>query len=103
MRACLVIALCTVSSPAWADDEADCTKGKGKACLALGVRYINGTDVDNDPVKALEYYRKACTAKIAVGCGYAGTMLVKGDGVDKDEAAGFALREQACKGKDAAS
>ena len=81
-----------------AKELAACHKKKqGKVCLELGKRYVNGTGVTADPIKALEHYRKACDLKVALGCGYAGTMVTTGEGTAKDEKAGYALREKACK------
>jgi TPR repeat protein len=92
----LWIALLAMSSLAYADDAADqkaCKAGKGKVCVALGQKALEA----NDKSHAFELYTKACTLKVAEGCGFAATMQVIGDGIEKDVAKGHAMRGKACE------
>ena len=91
MRALLVIVL--LASVALADDEADCKKGNGGACMTLA-------EAEKAATKAYEYLQKACAAKLMAGCTEQGQRLMDGSGVAKDEKAGFALWEKACKKDD---
>jgi len=74
-------------------DLKKCNKGNGKACLTVGQQYLDAKDAD----KALAFYLKACKAKVALGCGFAGTMTMLGEGTTKNLAKGRDLREKACK------
>ena len=76
-----------------------CDGGKGKVCLDIGQRYINA----KDEAKALPFYVKACKANVALGCGYAGTMTLLGQGTTADVPKGRALREKACTLNDGGS
>jgi TPR repeat protein len=90
------LVILAVSSVAYADDTADqkaCKAGKGKVCVALGQKALEA----NDKSHAFELYTKACTLKVGEGCGFAATMQVTGDGIEKDVAKGHALRGKACE------
>src|SRR5260221_13098567 len=92
----LWIVVLAMSSVAYADDAADqkaCKAGKGKVCVALGQKALG----ENNKPLAFELYTKACTLKVADGCGFAATMQVIGDGIEKDVAKGHALRGKACE------
>jgi len=88
--AALVMGLPLVAS---AGDAKDCKAGKGAACLRLG-------HAAKDDAAALPYFEQACAAKVAAGCGIAGSMYIHGQGTKVDLAKGFALRVKACDADD---
>jgi len=103
MRAIAIV--CVLTGLAWAGPDPSagelkqCSAGKGKVCLAIGQRYIDAKDEAN----AVTYYRKACKLNVALGCGFAGTMTMLGEGTKQDTAKGRELREKACRLSDGGS
>nr|MBA3502415.1 sel1 repeat family protein [Deltaproteobacteria bacterium] len=65
---------------------------------ALAVPAFADTAPDAD--KPYEHFVKQCKAKVIMACTEQGQRLMDGNGVAKDEKAGFALWERSCKAKD---
>jgi uncharacterized protein len=51
-----------------AELEWDCVEGDSQSCFDLATIYRDGTQVERDQIKAMEYYGKACDAGNTEGC-----------------------------------
>jgi identified by metaGeneAnnotator len=75
----------------WADDTLDfkealqiAEQGSAKAQNDLGVMYANGQGVRQDPVQAVQWFRKAAEQGKAEAQNNLGEMYYKGEGVRQD-------------------
>ena len=69
-----------------------CEEGDTEACNDLGVNYELLKEYEN----ALTNYKKACDAKVQVGCANLGTLYELGLGVNKDEKRAYGIYKVAC-------
>lgn len=79
---------------------AACEGGDPEACAKAGVHALRSGEGLEQGIAQL---RKACGARVALGCGALGSALVAGTGVPKDIAEGRKLFERACEGGDGLS
>lgn len=77
-----------------------CKAGDMKSCSNLGVLLVDdGLGYPADPPRAAKLFEKACDADELTACVNLGTMLMRGTGIGKDEAAGEKLYVRACDGE----
>lgn len=91
---CLV---CDVSSGPEKCEE-KCAGGDGAACALLGSFWEGGHQLWGaaDRVKAVSFYQKGCSLGSADACLNLSERMMSGQGVLKDETAGYALLERLC-------
>ncbi len=75
-----------------------CELGDASNCNILGVIYDNGTGVQQDSFKAVEYFKKACEADLKIGCTNLGIKYYTGQGVRQDFTKAIHSFENACYG-----
>src|SRR5690554_1467148 len=79
--------------------EEMCREGQGSVCLALGLKYQRGDEVDVDMERAVDLFERACKRDVWAGCVYVGQAYAEGRG-GRPKAMRAAIRfyEQACVG-----
>lgn len=75
--------------------------GDPEAMIKLGTAYLTGDGVERDPVKAVEYYRRAAEMDEPVGQYNMGIQCARGEGIKRDFAAAISWMEQARDNGDA--
>src|SRR5688572_18125003 len=73
-----------------------CYAGDAEECGKLGTMYVEGREVEKDPVKAAGLYQKGCTGGDPASCSGLGSAYHLGVGVDADQAKAVALFTRAC-------
>lgn len=71
-----------------------CDKGSQDSCAVLGVMHLQGVNGKPDHAQAEKLLQRACTAKVALGCGGLGSYY---GAVKKDWKRARPLLEQGCK------
>ncbi|MEM8726094.1 MAG: tetratricopeptide repeat protein [Pseudomonadota bacterium] len=56
-----------------------CEMGHAEACGGVGISYISGMGQVKDPLKGLDYMRKACDLNDALSCTLGGSLFVVGE------------------------
>jgi TPR repeat protein len=82
-----------------------CTEGRSFACNALGTMTANGRGgLTRDSVKAIGFWRQACTARVnnAESCANLGAGYLRGAGVMRDDVRAGQYLSQGCEGGAAA-
>lgn len=77
-----------------------CDKGSHASCAVLGVMHLQGVDGKVDHAQAERLLQRACTAKVALGCGALGSYY---GAIKKDWKRARPLLEQGCTMGDALS
>jgi len=78
--------------------ERKCSEGSGKSCLNLGMLYHTGKFVEKNIKEAINYYDKACNAKIgdAISCEVLMTMYDDGKDVKMDKLKAAVYMKKGC-------
>ncbi len=71
--------------------------GDEAGCSNLGFAYANGRGVEQDHVKASEFYAKACEMGNGGGCYNLGNLYAQGRGVKEDTNAAEKYLKKACE------
>ena len=80
--------------------EVGCNADNETSCFLAGNLYREGQNpISRDSVEALALLRKACEGNHAGGCANAGLMLIDGEGVPANVAAGASLLQKGCETK----
>jgi serine/threonine-protein kinase len=79
-----------------------CTGGNGNACEQLGMLYMAGSGVPQDPARARDSFSLACDAGNAEGCNNLGISYEYGGEGQQDYSRAVALFTKACNGGSAA-
>ncbi len=78
-----------------------CAANEAVGCAALGTMTAGGKGgLTRDSVKAIGYWRQACTAPVSVaeGCAYLGAGYLRGSGVMRDDVRAGQYLSQGCEG-----
>jgi len=84
--------------------EAECNKGDGKGCVAMGGLYFKG-DMDGkpNPDEAMKYLTKACDSGVVDGCSFMARIYLRGMGVRASIEKAVPFIEKACNVGDVGS
>ncbi len=69
------------------------------SCHELGNLHFNGTGVDKDVSKAVDYWLKACDSGVIDSCYFAANRIVNGRGVNADPDFAVTLLDRACSSR----
>ena len=78
-----------------------CENGNPKSCFDKGTALIKADSPDNDYLKVVELFQKACDGGYIPGCTRLGDLYDKGLGVKQDSTLAASLYQKACDGNDA--
>lgn len=101
----LTITLITALNASTADErkasfEEACDEGNTLSCYNMGVMYDRGDGIEEDDVKALDFYIKACDKDYLQSCSRAAVLYEEGKGIKEDMNKAFGLYSKACGGGD---
>jgi len=81
--------------------RAQCERGDGRACYALGQLFHQGKAVSKDDARASALYKKSCDSSDANGCASLAFAYEHGLGVTENRARAAELYRKACAGGNA--